>query len=284
MDEKKDLMDQIITEDLLGEAEAIAREVKDSEIEVPDDIKNAMKMRLMAQIEEYEKERIYEQLSEEDKKALEVGRKMIEKEEAEASKGTVVYHRKVRKIYVALAAVLVLVLAMGVTCMGGGERIARMMQVVIGDREVVRVDTQEDNYIVMNEDEEETYQELKEVFGVEPAKMFHYVEGVKYKDCIIDAELQAATLEYEYKGESIHYFISSVYTKSSWGMDIEDRVTNQYYIEHEKCEILVKEYEIIETKKKYYSASYTYKGLQYNLIGMVNKSVFEKIVKNLIFF
>ena len=45
------------------------------------------------------------------------------------------------KIYLALAAVIVCVLAMGITSMGGPERIVRMMTQNVGDREVDQVDS-----------------------------------------------------------------------------------------------------------------------------------------------
>ena len=127
MENKKDLMEQIITEDLLNEADAIDREIESMEIEVPKGLKEEMKKRLHAQIDEYEKENVYAKLSEEDRKALELGRELIQDKK--------VYRKKSKKMYVALIAVAVLVLAMGVTSIGGAEKFAKMMKNVVGDRE-----------------------------------------------------------------------------------------------------------------------------------------------------
>lgn len=276
MEKGKDSMEQIVTEDLIKEAEAIDEEMAGVELEVPAGLKEEMKKRLHAQIDEYEKQRLYAQLSEEDRKALEMGKEMLENKR--------VYRRKSKKMYVAVAAVAVLVLAMGVTSIGGAERIAKMMGIKVGDRELIQVNTDEDNYLVTYDDEEEAYQELREVFGVETVKIFHRPEDMKFLESEIDEELQIALLKYEYEGNVISYYISSHHTKSSWGVDVEDKLTDQYVIEHEKCEIRIKEYETPESKEKIYSARYTYKDMEYCLIGIINRADMEKLLKNLIFF
>lgn len=276
MENEKDLMGKIITEDLLGEAEAIDKEMEDVDLEVPEGLKEDMKKRLHARIEEDERVHLYAQLSDEDRKALEMGKEML--------KDKTVHRKKSKKGYVAVAAVAVLVLAMGATSIGGAERIAKMMKNMVGDRAVFQVDTSEDNYIVLNNDEEEAYQELKDVFGVDVVKIVHWPGKVLFLSAEIDKDLQTALLKYEYEGNVISYFISSHHTKSSWGLDVEDKITDEYYIEHEKCKIEVKEYEKPESKIKRYSAGYTYEGLEYYLIGVMEKLDFENLIKNLIFF
>ena len=200
MENKKDLMEQIITEDLLNEADAIDREIESMEIEVPKGLKEEMKKRLHAQIDEYEKENVYAKLSEEDRKALELGRELIQDKK--------VYRKKSKKMYVALIAVAVLVLAMGVTSIGGAEKFAKMMKNVVGDREVVQIDTAEDNYIETNNNEEETYQKLKDMFGVDVVKIVHWPGAVKYTGSEIDDNLQLATIMYMYNGKNIQYYIN----------------------------------------------------------------------------
>lgn len=276
MENKKDLMEQIITEDLLNEADAIDREIESMEIEVPKGLKEEMKKGLHAQIDEYEKENVYAKLSEEDRKALELGRELIQDKK--------VYRKKSKKMYVALIAVAVLVLAMGVTSIGGAERIAEMIGIPIGDREIVRIEADENNYIETNEDEENAYQELKDVFGIEVVKIVHWPGEVFFLSAEIDEDLQMALFKYEYKEKNISYYINAFYKDSSWGSDVEDTITDQYSIEHENCIVEIKEYEKPESKIKRYSAKYTYKGIEYYLIGVMEKEEFEFIIKNLKFF
>lgn len=285
MDRKKDPEMRISMEYLLREAEEIDREIAEADMDpMPLEIKERIKGNLMSKIDECEKEHRYAGLSEEDRKALEVGKKMLEKAGGTDQEEKIAYRKKRIRMYYVLAAVLVLVLAMGVTSMGGPERVIEMVKIKVGNRGVTIVNTEEDNYVVVNENEEVVYQELEEVFGVAPVKLTHWPNGTMFVYAEIDEELQTAILEYLYKDKKIHYFISSHYTESSWGVDIEDEVTNQYQVKNlTNQEITIKEYNVEDNYKRY-SANYMYNGVEYMLVGDLEKEKFEILVKNLKFF
>lgn len=284
MDKKKDPIERIILEDFQMEAEKIKKEVQDAGA-MPPEVKDRIRERLHEKKAKREKEQLYAQLSEEDKKALELGRDMLKKQEADKQEEKVVYFRKPKRMYVALAAVMVLVLAMSVTSVGGPKRVVQMMQALVGTREVVQIDTSDDNYIESNNSEEQAYQKLTEVFGVELVKPGYWPEGTKFVVSEIDEELQTALLIYDVKGKSVQYTISSHFTDSSWGIDLEDTVINEYYVTNEeKGKIKIIEYETKESKTKTYSANYVYGGLEYCIIGVMDKNDFEMLVKNLKFF
>lgn len=284
MNNNKDPMDQIITEDLLREAEAIDEEIEAAGVEsMPQDLKEKLKQRLHEQIEASEKERVYAQLSDEDKKALELGRRMLKESEEAESDGKVVYRRKKRKVFLAVAAVAVLVLAMGITSIGGAERIAEIVKIAFGSREIVQVDTEEDNYIVGIDKEEEAYQEIKDVFGVDPVKLTHWPNGTKFVLAEIDKGLQTAVFAYECKGECINYFISSRHTENSWGVDVEDEQIDRYYIESINNKLEVKVYKSVNSGIKSYATKFSYQGLEYFLVGVMEKEEFDFLLKNLKF-
>ena len=278
MNNNKDPMDQMIVDDLLKEAASIDEEIEKANVEsMPPDLKEKIKEKLHRQIEEQERERIYAQLSEEDRKALELGREMLRKEEK------VVRRKRCRKVYVAVAAVAILVLAMGITSVGGAERVIEMMKVAIVGREVVRVDSEgeKENYVVTEENEEAAYQKIKDVFGVEAVKPTDWPDGTVFVGAEIDEELHAALLKYEYEDEIISYYISSQYMTGSWGIDVENKVTDKYDINLDKIKVKVQEYEKPQTKIKMYSAKYNYKGMDYFLIGVLEKRDFEYLVKKM---
>ena len=74
-------------------------------------------------------------------------------------------------MYIAVAAVLVATLAVSVSAMGGPERMVRMVRQAVGDREVEQVDSSDENLVIVEENEEEAYQQLKEIYGVEPIRI-----------------------------------------------------------------------------------------------------------------
>lgn len=289
MEKKKDPMEQLLREDILMEAEKIKKEVKEANEEaMPSETKDRIKEELRKKRAEREKEKLYAKLPEEDRRALELGREILKKQEAEkvkTSEDKVVYIRKPKKMYLALAAVVVLVLAMGVTSVGGPKRVVEMMKGFVGEREIVQIDTTEENYIVGDDREEEAYQKLREVFGVEPVRIFHQLDKMEFVLSEIDEDLQTAFLMYDYQGETINYYISSHHTDSSWGIDTEDKVIKEYHVDHEeKGKLTVIECESEPSKIKSCSVKYTHDGLEYYLTGAINRSDFEDLVRSLKFF
>lgn len=274
-------LEEIIREELHKEAEETRRTVEASETEeLSRDRKEAIRQNLKEQIDEYKKEKVYEQLSPEDREDLELGRQIRrEREEAQEKKG----RRRFGKIALNLAAVLALVSVLGITSVGGPARLVEMVRTMVGEREVIKVNSDEENLKIAEEREEEAYQKIKDAFGVDPVKIIASPEGFEFSELVIDETIQTAEMFYQYKGENVVYFVNASYTSTSWGMDVEDTVTDTYYKEKEGTKIEIKEYEIVSSDIKRYSASYKYKGVEYFLIGTMSKQDFEVIVENLYF-
>ena len=58
-------------------------------------------------------------------------------------------------------------------------------------------------------------------------------------------------------------------------------MTDKYDINLDKIKVKVQEYEKPQTKIKMYSAKYNYKGMDYFLIGVLEKRDFEYLVKKM---
>ena len=274
-------LEEIIREELHKEAENIRETVESSEGEsLSEERKEKIRKNLEAEIRDYHKEKVYEQLSQEDREALELGRQIQRERQEEGKKRG---GRRIWKIALNLAAALVLVSVLGITSLGGPERIVEMMKRAVGEREVVQVDSDEENLKIAEEREEEAYQEIKDTFGVDPVKIIKSLRGMVFSESVINKKLQMAELYYQYNGENVVYLINTSYAGSSWGQDTEDEVTDTYYEEREGAIIEIKEYQIEGENAKKYSANYKYKGVEYYLIGTMDKEDFEIIIDNLYF-
>ena len=281
MNENGSDLEEIIREELHKEAEETRRTVEASETEeLSRDRKEAIRQNLKEQIDEYKQEKVYEQLSPEDREALELGRQIRrEREEAQEKKG----RKRFGKIALNLAAVLALVSVLGITSVGGPARLVEMMKRAVGEREVVQVDSNEENLKIAEEREEEAYQKIKDAFGVDPVRIAARPHQMRFAKLDLDQNLQTAEIYYQYNGENIVYFVNASYTNASWGVDAEDYVTDSYNEERSGQMIKIQEYQIADTELKRYSASYTFNGVEYFLIGTMSKADFELIVKNLHF-
>ena len=227
---------------------------------------------------------LYAELSEEDIRALELGRKILEQEAHKGIRGTVLKKKKRGRVYIGLVAALVLTLAIGVTSLGGAERVIMMVTQMVGDREVQKINSSEENYVIAKEIEEEAYQEVKEKFGIEPVRIINTVETLKFERLEFDEKLQTAELFYKFNNKSVIYFINASYSKTSWGLDVEDEMIGMVEETINGCKMEVKEYYIDETEAKKYSANFKYKGLEYCVVGNVKKDDFYYILNSLFFF
>lgn len=284
MMENKDLLEEMLKEEFDRLAKEEEDVIQEDDISMPEGLADELYDEIQGKIHEVEKDNIYAQLSEEDLKALELGRKIMEEEVRAEREAKAVRKKKRVRMYLSLAAVLVLAMALSVTSMGGPERIIQMMTRMVGDREVVQIDSKEDNLITKDDEEEEAYQKIRNVFGCDVARIFLRPKEMKFSKMEIDEELQVAEIYYSYNSEKITYFVNASYSSMSIGIDIEDDIIDVYSKEIKGNEVEVKEYKIQESEKQRFSARFKYRGLEYFLIGTMNRDDFEYILENLYFF
>ena len=291
MSEKKDQLKEILKDQLNKEAKQIEEEVglNDNE-EIPNELKIRMKNALDQKIREREmrsedtkRTDAYAKLSEEDQEALRLGREMLKNQSEEKKIYTM--RRKKRNIrrIVALAAVLILVMAVGMTSFGGPERMLQFMKSSIGGRKVSQVDSSDKNKIIEEEDEEKAYEKIGEEFGIQPVRIVWRPNGMKFKKMLLDTDIQLAELEYLYNGENTEFMISASYGEASLGADNEDEIIDYYCINEENVPIEVTEYKKPETEMNRYKAEFKYNNLYYCLTGTMTKEEMENILKNLYF-
>lgn len=322
MNEKKDEFKEWVVSTFDKEAEQELRRLQEKEekFKVPEGVKEAVFERLQEQLRERnernasrqeveeggnivsrqnteenddnvdcrnveEADDIISKLSPEDREALELGRKMMKAEigatanDRKKSRG----RKRPLKIYMALAAVIICVLAMGITSIGGPERVVRMVRQAVGDRDVEQVDSSEENKIIDGEEEEEAYEKIKNVLAIEPVRIISSSAGLKFENLIYDKENQVAELHYGYNGKKVVYFINASYMNSSFGMNIDDKKVDEYEMNIDNHVFTIKEYTVRKKKKHRYMVVFKENGVEYYIIASVNADDFEKIINNLFF-
>ena len=186
--------------------------------------------------------------------------------------------RNIRRI-VALAAVLILVMAVGMTSFGGPERMLQFMKSSVGGRQISKVNSSDKNKIIEEEDEEKAYEKIAEEFGIEPVRLIWRPKGME-----LDTDIQVAELDYQYNKKRIEFFVSASYGEVAWGADSEDKkVEHYYYSQVKEANIEVTGYETPETGRNRYVAELEYNKVYYCLSGEMKKEEMENILKNLYF-
>ena len=291
MSEKKDQLKEILKDQLNREAKQIEEEVglNDNE-EIPNELKIRMKNALDQKIREREKRSedmkrtdAYAKLSEEDREALRLGREMLKNQSEEKKIYTM--RRKKRNIrrIVALAAVLILVMAVGMTSIGGPERMLQFMKSSVGGRKVSQVDSSDKNKVIEEEDEELAYEDAEKEFGIGVVRILGKLDGMQFDKMTLDRDLQVAELSYDYKDGKIQFIISAAYGETAWGSDNEDIVIDNYFIKRKETTIEVKKYKMVEKSKDRFAAEFEYKDIHYCITGTINEIEIKKIIDNLYF-
>lgn len=297
MKERKDQFEQFITDNFEKLAKQEEDKLKnDSDIQMPKGVRESVRAKLDDEIKKIEEQEAYAHLSEEDRRALELGRKLMQEktepqeasaEEQGASAGTVKKTsfgpRKLR-VCLILAAAMILVMAVGITSLGGPERVIQMLTQNVGEREVEQVDSSEDNLVIVEEDEEEAYQMISEEFGVEPIRIINKPQEFYFYEMLFDKSMQMAEINYFLGDQKLIIYIYAPYSEFSLGIDLEDEVTGKYKIEDGECDILITEYEVDNRQEKKYTAEFTYNTLEYFVVGQVEKEEFEKVLSGFYFF
>ena len=291
MSEKKDQLKEILKDQLNKEAKQIEEEVglNDNE-EIPNELKIRMKNALDQKIREREMRSedmkrmdAYAELSEEDQEALRLGREML-KNQSEEKKIYTMRRKKsnIRRI-VALAAVLILVMAVGMTSIGGPERMLQFVKSSVGGRQVSKVNSSDKNKIIEEEDEELAYEDAEKEFGIGVVRILGKLDGMQFDKMTLDRDLQVAELSYDYKDGKIQFIISAAYGETAWGSDNEDIVIDNYFIKRKETTIEVKKYKMVEKSKDRFAAEFEYKDIHYCITGTINEIEIKKIIDNLYF-
>ena len=295
MKDKKELLEQTIKEDLEKEAQEILKALETSDADKLSDEKQLeLKKKIDKKIEDYEFEKICNELPEEYRDALRAGMELKKQEDSadpnhkqdeEKSDGNkkVVRKRKSLRVYVALAAVMIMVLAVSISSVGDGRSLMKTIKSMVGEREVVQVDSGEDNYVIEVESEEEAYQKIRDELEIEPVQITDIPIKARFQKAVIESELKVAEIYYQYQGDNITYIINGDQAKNSIGVNIEDEILEDYALEVEGLLINVQGREISSTKQTRYYASFSYKNIKYFLVANIKQREFEKILKNLYF-
>ena len=273
--EDKKLM-QFLQDEMNREADLIMEEVYSEpsmrDVVAPEEIYD----NLMQQIHEYEEEQANKksQVSEEEQELIRLG-KLYKKK------------RSRRKYYVLLLAG-VCVLAYGITSIGGGKKVFSEMKRMLGDKDTyVKVDNGEGEKIDSEQitTEEDAYDEIEEKLGFYPVQFYYLPEGMSFVKASIQEEMQSARLCYEDKEyRKIWCYVSTNTRAGSIGVDIEDKLIQEYEVNINEIIVKTKEYQIDDTDNRRWVVSFIYRDSQYSImiIGVEEEEV-KKIVENLFF-
>ena len=155
---------------------------------------------------------------------------------------------------------------------------------VMGEENLSYIDVEEmDSQETEDLDEVQIYKNITDKLGIVPIRLTYFPQNMFLSDYEIDEAQNRAMLLYKYNGQNIQYSMYMNDTDSSLGQIEIDKITDEYDIELDNGIVFhITEYLLRDTNRKRYVAETEYRDVQYQLMGVIEKEEFEKIIKNII--
>lgn len=299
--EKEKKLEQVLKTELKAESERILEEMASDDSLKDVFLPEGMEHSLKKGIQELEEARAsYERLSDEDKAALRLGREMLalgrdtadtdvseEDYAAPAFSGKITRFRKKSRKAVALAFIAAsMVLAVGMTSIGGAPFLIEIGHQIIGGKEETKVDSGREGESERNTDvseEDKAYEGIKEKFSITPVRLQYLPDETEFLDCEIDEDLVMGCILYQCGKDVIEYQIVLNYQNAAHSYGVEDQTIKAYDMQIGSQVVHIKQHMVSEDRYAY-TAEFEYKNVFYTINSMIEKAEFEKIIKNLYFF
>lgn len=200
-------------------------------------------------------------------------------------KKTVHRSRKKRRILLAVAAVLVLICGSVITGTGSKSYLQVLMERISGNEQATVINVEDmDAQETEDLDEVRIFYEIREKTGISPVHFGYMPKKMHLKRYEVNGERARAVLLYDYNGQTVQYTMYRNDADSSYGYTEDDQLVDEYtLITGEDIEVEMKEYMVTNKENHKFIAEFEYQDTRYQLVGLMEKEEFEKIVKTLYF-
>lgn len=190
------------------------------------------------------------------------------------------------KVYGIVAIVAVLAMMWSMVSIGGTPFFGRVLNDIIGDREMVKVNTERedgDKNKIDNYDEERVYEEIKDKFGMDVVRLKRNSVGMSLVQSDIDEVLKKVCLLYEDDDTLIQYQMEIQSENKSYAYDIEDKKVKRTQITVDGNKIDIIQYELDDGNEENV-AQFAYEDVFYTINTTMEEADFKELLKNLYFF
>ena len=184
-----------------------------------------------------------------------------------------------RRMLIAVAAVMVLLLGMGIVGSTKKLYIPVIMQKERGDEVNTKVENSESTAIDIDEDE--VCQEIQDKLGVLPVKFKYRPEGMELTNYLFDESAGEAILEYTINDKILHITIYKKNDDSSINSQKDGETLDEVLVE--SCGLTVPVQQVEGSlAESYYVTSFEYLNTYYSISSSVEEEQFQKILENIL--
>lgn len=235
-------------------------------------------------LSEQENVNAYKGLSEEDQKALELGRQLLNQkaEEAEKNRKRSKKWKARTKQMAAVAAVLVCVFGVSVQSEAGRAYFMKMWNFVSGNELSIKINKTGTGDVIrsLSEDEERMNQEIEEKLGIAPVRMLYIPENMSFLTYSINKEIRNCIETYEVNGNNFNIQIFCQNDNDCLIQRFDGELIDKVITNTKQMEIPV--YKIVdENNKNMFIAQFEEEEVYYVISSSIDKEEFTKILRNI---
>lgn len=193
--------------------------------------------------------------------------------------------KKKRRLFLALAAVLILVCGSVITGTGSKSYWKVLWDRVAGDEEanIINVEDMETEE-TWDVDEMQVFNTIRKEIGISPVRFGYMPKNLFFTGYELDKEQNRAIIFYKYNGQILRYSMYMNDSDSSHGRTELDELIDSYQIETQnRISININVYAVVNSDENRYVAEFEYMDAQYQITALIEKEEFDKIIENLIF-
>ena len=186
--------------------------------------------------------------------------------------------KKKRRLFLALAAVLILVCGSVITGTGSKSYWKVLWDRVAGDENanIINVEDMESE-VTDDWNEIQVFNDIRKETGIFPVRFGYMPKKLLFTGYELDKEQNLAVIFYNYNDQIMQYLMYMNNTDSSYGQTEIDQLVSEYQIVVNNNVIDIKEYTVVNQENNRYVAEFEYMDAQYQLTGLMEKEEFDKI-------
>lgn len=272
-----DGIDELLRQKMIEEADRYEQEINcDSSLDgiEPDP---AMLNKILAAIEKEEGEeseaeslgcRPEDLLSEEDRRALEYGRKHM------------AHPMRRRCMHAAgiAAAVMVGIFGASISIEANREKLMEVMNILVANESVARVDNEEGHQLYSDE-EESARADIEEKLGICPITFMYVPSGMVFDDYVVDEISGSAKMFYRYQDTILYSVMKQRDKGTSDGAARDGKIIETLNVETEIGRVKIS---VIQgPEERDYLAEVAYRDCYYSIYGILPEAEFIKLIKKI---
>lgn len=222
---------------------------------------------------EENREKVYEMLSDEDRRALEIGRRKLKQ------------HKRTKILRASGIAAMVCLCLFGVSMTSSANReyLLALFNTNAGSNLQVVLENKSDRHREGNISEEQAIEDIEKRLDIKTIKLKYKPDGMEFLSVNIDEMVKEAILQYTYKDTIVNIYVNKTMVESSTGRVFDGKVIGEFAVDFDKDNIIMVTEMENPNNEISYVAQLNLDECYYSITAIMSKENMVKMLENIYF-